>query len=806
MEKTLTLLKRKNLLRDWSDAQILPGQNIGSSIEERLGNFDIYAFLLSPDFLESDACMDEWNAVKSHCTGDRIVFRIPIILRECPWKDFLGDDDVKALPNDGSPIRSFSDTDVAWQQVYEGIAKIIDTLKTTFTPKASFLNPFRTADLPSSKPLLLNDIFVFPRLVAPLYTGSSGVYRESTLSSVEDLLSFGSTIIHGQAKSGKTALAKHLFLTLVENHQSVLFADAGNVMGHFDEDHLGKLYEEQFNGDYILWRKKENRILIVDNMSDAPKLINFIKKCSADFSKLYVFTSSDIFHSFLRDEVRLANFNAASLEQLKYSQQEELIRKRLATLDATNSLTDGFVDQAEDRVNSVILSERIVPRYPFFVLSILQTYDAFVSSSLSITSYGHCYQVFILSSLRRAGIDQTDEAVTSVFNFAEHLALAIYKARNEGSTEPINFELFIRNYTSDFFVAESMISRLTHKDFGIITPAGEFKTAYMYYFFLGKLFATNQELAQKYLPKICEYSYDEGNYLTLIFAIHHATDENIIDDILLRTMIELEDLDVATLCKAETMKFQDIVSSMPESVLSTNSVEEERAEIRQTRDQLQEMEHVDSGFAKDRDSELIGTSMVRVFKNNRILGQVLRNRYGKLPKQRVEEIIETIADSSFRLVNMMLKDKDEIRRMAKLLDTKWPEIEHEELLKILTFVSFVWTVMNIEQAVHAVSVPEIKEAIEAVVERNDTPAYDIFGYFVDLDSSNELTSDVKHKLKSLCDGHDDLFVKRVLSLRTQAYMNSHRSKVNIEQAICSVLGIKYSPRMRALPSVATKSK
>jgi len=60
---------------------------------------DIFVFLLSPDFIASDACMEEWEYAKQLVDEGKPVFRIPIILRDCSWKDLLSNDDIKALPD-----------------------------------------------------------------------------------------------------------------------------------------------------------------------------------------------------------------------------------------------------------------------------------------------------------------------------------------------------------------------------------------------------------------------------------------------------------------------------------------------------------------------------------------------------------------------------------------------------------------------------------------------------------------------------------------------------------------------------------
>ena len=803
METTLATLKQQGLLQDWSDTQIMPGQSISEAIHTKLSESNIIAFLLSSDFLASEECRKEWRFAKKLADSGRLVYRVPIILRDCPWQDFLANDDVKALPVDGQAITTYQDRDSAWQEVYEGIKSVIDSLRTTYTAKPAFLADLSSTDLPLSKPVSLEDIFVFPHLTTQEYTTTAGRISENDISSVDDLLDQGHSVIHGQDKSGKTALAKHICRSLVNDGQPVLYADLGAATNPVGDKFLRTLYEDQFNGDYNLWQQQENKSLIIDNMAEAPKHLKFVEECLKIFSHIYLFVSSDVYHSFLRDENRLADFQVINLKSLTHTQQEQLIRKRLSTLDRADELTDGFVDQVEDRVNSVIISNKIVPRYPFFVLAILQTYDALMPKTLSITSYGHCYHVFILASIFRAGISEADDSVNSSFNFAEQLALATFLAKKEDNGKRLDFSAFQSKYRSGYLIQTSLINRLTHERDGIITGDGDFKTAYMYYYFLGKLFAANSELAEKYLPELCEHSYDEGNYLTLLFTIHHATDDKIIEDILVRTMVELEDTEIATLSKEETSRFSNLVSELPESVLSGDSVETERMKERRMRDNLEERRNSKSEEQQGKEAEQgekaepDAISILRVLKNNKILGQVLRNQYGKLHKNRIEEIVEIIADSSFRLINTLLKNEDEIQNLASYIHTKCPEADLREIQQWLRRLSFVWTVFSVEQAVNAVNVPSIHKTVDTVVTRNDTPAYKIFGYFYQLDSGETLTDNKRKKLANLYkDYQKDDFIKRVLSLRTQAYMKTHHSKPNIEQSICSILGIRYIPRRK----------
>ena len=161
MERSLAWLRRDGLLVDGSDQSILPGRNIPTAAQDKIDNAEIVVFLLSPDFLASDECMKEWRRAEQLATEHPHQFRIPIIVRDCAWKDLLAQDNLKALPQDGVPVVGFDSQDVAWQQVYEGIKAVVDELRNTFTPKPDFLNEMERTDFISQRNISLKDIFVF---------------------------------------------------------------------------------------------------------------------------------------------------------------------------------------------------------------------------------------------------------------------------------------------------------------------------------------------------------------------------------------------------------------------------------------------------------------------------------------------------------------------------------------------------------------------------------------------------------------------------------------------------------------------
>ena len=799
METSLALLERNGLLKSWDDRSILPGQRIPEEITTKMDEADIIVHLLSQNFIKSTECMKEWDYTKQLATNGKPIFRIPVILTACAWKDLLeGDDQIKVLPDDGKEVAIFEDHSVAWQQVYEGIKVVVDRLRNTFTPKREFLEKMEETEFLSQQHIKLQDIFIFLPLSCNTLHKEDNENLEDEITTQKELLKKKRVLIYGEETSGKTALARHLFLSLTEMSNPILYIDANELPKNPKEKILHDIYSHQFNGDYSLWAQKNSKTLILDNLSSSSNLIDFIVCAKDIFERIIVISSTDIFYSYFRDEQRLADFCEMEIKPLTHRQQEKLIRKRLELSDRSEPVTDGLVDQVESRVNSVIIANKIVPRYPFYVLSILQTYEGYMPSNFSITSYGHCYYVLILASLIKAGISRSDKDINTCFNFSEHLAFRIYKEGDPYNMGESKFNKFISEYREKFIIPESTLNRLKRShsnDYGIINRDGSFRTKYMYYFFLGSFLSKKRKEYHDVINTLCERSYSSSSYLVLFFIIHHTEDDQIINNILNRTTRTLDAVNPAILDHDETKRFGDIFKDFSKNILSNTSVDEERGKERDRRD-ISERQIENDNETEQIKEEDPSNDLYRILKNNEIMGHVLMNKSGSLEKEKIMEIVENIADSGLRLVNLILKDEREITAFARYIQAVHPGIKDHKIENIVRRFSFLWTMVNVEKIVSAINHSEIREIVNEVVCRKSTPAYDLIGYFSQLDSAPQITNTTKRALQNLLKKHNETFLNKVLSIRTQYYMNTHRSEVKIEQSVCSLLGIKYLPKYR----------
>ena len=504
--------------------------------------------------------------------------------------------------------------------------------------------------------------------------------------------------------------------------------------------------------DYDLWERQQGKTLIIDHFTAARSHVRFVEFVRNRFDRIVVMVSSTVYESYYRDDSRLADYVEVRIEPLTHGQQETLIRRHLALSSERVTIPDGRVDQVEDRVNSVIMSQRLVPRYPFFVLSILQTLEAFMPSSFTITSYGHCYKALILARLIKAGIPSRDSDINPCLNFAETLAFQQYCAKRESGDGAaiVDFGDFVKTYRQRFHISDSTLTRLGDREYGLLDDNGKFRANYSYYYFLGMFLAKHKVECADIIELMCEATYLPSNHLTLLFLIHHTESREVVDEILLRTLCALEGVEPARLDRAETRRFQQIVGGLPKNVLSGNSVEDERRRERERRDAMERDDGSDEeGDWGDASEDARGNAIYSILKNNEIVGQILRNQYGLLERERIQEIVEIVADSGLRLVNVVLKDETEIEELARFVKEKFPDEEMEKILRILRALTFIWTGINVNRIVDTINVPEIRESVDAVVRARNNAAYDVIGYFYLLDSAEELTSSIRGRLKRL---------------------------------------------------------
>jgi len=645
MEKFLQLLQTQGLVEHWNDRKILAGQHIENAIENEIKSSDIVAFLISVDFLASKACQKELELAKelAEKNGKRL---ISVIVRECPWTDYENLAPYLATPKDGVAVNTWKNEDEAWTYVYNDFKNVINDLKKNFEVKTTFLEELKSIEFcsQSNHELDLSKIFVFPNLSKI----SEKDEKRLNIRNSEELLKDNKIIIYGDTQSGKTKLCSHLFLETLNRKKPVLFINLKNLAHKRPSLNIfQEIYEYQYYGDFQCWLKQNDKTIIFDNLSHEKNCLDHISLAEKHFEKIAISTSDDDYNSFFSDEIRLAHYTPVSIHPFTHVKQEALIKNWLNQSKQEHGI-DGYhgkIDQIENNINSIIIHNKILPRYPFFILSILQTYEAFMPQNIEITAYGHCYYALIVAHLVKSGIEPKDESISACFNYSRNLAFEIFNRNPTGlniSNEQL--KVFDDSYNEKYLINKSLVNRLKGR-YGIlkVEPNGDisFKLSYSYYYFLGGYLSKNydEKPIEKIVSQLVEDSHKKNNSTTLIFTIHHAHDLKIIDEILTHTACAIDQLAPATLDTDETEIFYELLTAIPEK-LETDGLEKDRESERAHRDKVEseDKRSPNTGEKDDleRDSQILN-DIYHCNKNIEVLSQVLRNNVGNLERKKYQK-------------------------------------------------------------------------------------------------------------------------------------------------------------------------
>ena len=367
MEKHLAMLKHDRLIDEWHDRKILPGQDIHNEIASHLNDADIVLLLLSSDFLASPECRLEVDRSLALKNSQHTVV-VPIILRSCAWQDHPEISALLALPKDGLPVAQWNDSDRAFLDIYQGIKAVLRSIP------PSLRTPYRTelteVEFVSQNhaTVQLDDLFVFPHIIHEKDRVEMAKGTRNTRHAIKDFAEISKIgnhlLLAGDDKSGKTVFCRKLFLHHLDNDVPVLLLPGANITSRVNhEATIARAFHDQFTGDYKQWQERPDKTLIIDDLTNNTPL-PFIEYAQKTFKNLFVAVSDDEYISFFRDDARFAGFEILRLRSLTHVQQERLVERWVAlgtpTADDT-SVGHGIVDQIEDRLNSIILHDKIVP-------------------------------------------------------------------------------------------------------------------------------------------------------------------------------------------------------------------------------------------------------------------------------------------------------------------------------------------------------------------------------------------------------------------------------------------------------------
>ena len=533
---------------------------------------------------------------------------------------------------------------------------------------------------------------------------------------------------------------------------------------------------------------------------DEPNFITYVKSF---FDRVILFTEDEEYLLYFKDATTTADFDLLSIRSLSLSKQEKLIRLWVTIgedLTKQNEHYDKIIDDLEEKVDNIILKSQIVPRYPFYILSIIQAFETFMPNDYRITAYGHCYQAIITAQIIKKNIEIT--SIPDCFNYLTQLAYFIFSSNDENPDKCSikEYEKFVEYYKDKFIIKDSLLNKIEVTDYPIIRKNSfvKFEHPYLFYYFVGKFIAENSD--DKLISKLCSFIYLKSYSNILIFTIHHTHNLKLLDEILLHCMCSYDKYKSTKLTTEETNFMGELLTSLPKSILSEDSVEENRKkerEISDTKPSENSAEH------KTDDSIAEINKAIKIIE---VLGQILKNRAGSFEKAKIIELLEQVEELGFRVLSYFLNTlkspslkewlvkRLEIEEKEKMKDKRnrylKPEFKRLFIERNIQVIALMVTLGIITKIYHSVQTDKLCEIQKLLQDKYNTPNYEMINLLFILSYKEINIDEFKHLIRKYNDTKN-IWALKTLSLFLQSYMNTHHLDYKLKQQICVLLEIEY---------------
>lgn len=678
----------------------------------------------------------------------------------------------------------------------------------------------------------LNDIYVFPDLQEIDLLAMNGKNKPAYINSETlfyDRIDAGfAMLIVGENDSGKTTLLKKFSAMAIDKNYIPIKLN-GKTINSSSLDDFRKLVKSRFNYQYsdpdlgINFSEDEyrqldiNRFIILIDDFDTVRLSDkykqkLVKNILSVYKSVLLTASEKIkYDEYLyngdQENSMFTDFETYEIREFGYVLRDTLINKWYShSFNESTSESEKVsrTDRATKIIESVI-GRKFVPSYPFFLLTIIQHLESDKGLNLNYSSYADYYQLLISQDLY--DIFEKEE-LHLYLNYLSELAYEMF-IQEKDFISKIDLELFHNKYNKIYDLkldltktinrlVSSTILRENTGDYG-------FKYKYAYYFFVSSFISKhlNEKPAKDIIVK-CFYNLHIEKYANIIiFLTYHIN-----DDLILNKLIKI----AKELFKEyETVKLEDdvagintLIREIPKLIIQKQKdYRENRKDALTTKDEndkIRDQEEKEFKQLKSIDeirSLKLSTRIDFAFKLIQILGQILKNYYGSLQKDKKNQIVE----ESYLLTLRCLKSIfDVFERGEELLITvigeilkenkQIPQDKIEEHARRLVFFVFVFfSVAFIRKITDRLGYDKILETYKNILDKHEFNTVKLIDISINLDFNYPIIPiDELRKLMSEFD--KNFLAKTILTklIRRYIYMYPIEDRRNLQQ-LANILNI-----------------
>ncbi|GEM_PF-1317134 len=686
---------------------------------------------------------------------------------------------------------------------------------------------------PYKENIRLEDVFIYPDLEI-ISKKIKDIKKSLEINSVNftNIDEIGHSIIYGSATSGKTSFAYMLQLEYVKNKYIPIIVDGKNINNNgFKKEKIERKLLKTFNNQYDEklnfsdFKKLEKVILIIDDFhytfkNDDYKVLFINNLISLGYKHmLFIADESLLLKSTTEGKLSeaLLDFHHFKVLPLGHKLRNEVIKKwvslgRESEIDKNDLL---HIAREKEKIISSTVGYNLVPAYPLYILTLLQSMEANSRNLNENSSYGHYYSFLIMQYLSS---DNTMEEkdITTVYGFLSALAYKFLKEQQYTITEPELLGFYgdyrkEKKFTPSFDVMQKVIhTNILIKD---DNNGYKFSHEYLYYYFVAKYLANNinnpeiVDLIQKMSDRM--YRVEFANII--MFLLHHSPQNFILEILIDKTkqifkeikeftfsIKELENINKSL--KKERLQLED--KTVEEAREEELEKEEQHYHVTKKINSEQENEYPDY----DEEIEELDTfsELNLAFKMIEILGQIVKsnsNLDGDLKYKLIDEAYKVSLRTQGKLVSFIETNHSLLLEEIKnIIESKNYISEHEknEIAGEMVF-AMVSSISKgiISKIAKAVSSEELTIIYKEIRESdNDNLAIELIDQAIILDFKSGLkVREIEKMHKKLMNDNNTLpdFILKKLVLE---HLYMYQTEISVKQSISTKLGLDDASRRK----------
>lgn len=676
--------------------------------------------------------------------------------------------------------------------------------------------------------LKLHDIFLYPELTEVKARGQRFGQRMSGNRLVSQLDGTPHVLITGDTESGKTCLAKKLFVDLLENSIIPIFVDGSKSTPSGDRiyGYLEGLFEEQYGPEALEdYRQTDQsrRAIIIDDFDKLPTRASrrkeFLER-AAKVGKYLIVLSHDI----ATDLEKLSHprglsgsaldFTHYRIQPLGFAARDRLVERWMSLGETADPTGRPFVRQLEQttRTLDTLIGKNYVPSYPIYVLAVLQAQDDATPIDISASTNGYFYELFIRSALAR-GRSSSDFDV-----IASYLSFIAFRMRIDGvkRVSASRFNQIHKDYEEQYDIersVQSLTSQLVRQ--GILLKRNDgygFKYSYLFNYFVASYMrdhlSQTETLAE--LKRITFGLHVEDDSNILLFLAHLSKDPVIINELLAASGDIYADYEPATL-EADIIFLSDLWAALPVTSYQEHDLTEQRRAALTQIDARNPVEMEDAGAFEpqqvvevDRNDPVI--QFVTALRHLEIMGQLLKNFPGSLEGAVKLEIAKTCHNLGLRSLSMVFEGirKDQfmlLEEMSHEVTRRHPDLTQSEIRERardgITGLVYMLSYGLISRIARAVGSRDLSKTYDRLLSQNRTAAYVLIDASLRLDNSDQFPEITIRQVAEEVEGSPLVIsvLRQLVVHHFQLFPVDFRTKQSISQK----LDIKYSSLHRTNP-------